>query len=280
MSTTKDKLLQYLTEAQAAEQTMASTLRTHIAMTPRGPYRDDLEEHLTVTRRHAREVRERIGGIGWSFDPLALGAGIVESVVGQFVALGKAPLDLVRGMSLAEKLLKNAKEEYAGVALEIASYQAILTVAQAADDAETAELAARLRGEEEQFLERLRLHISVLAADVVAAEVGGRRTADVRTVGAADAARKTARRASSGTRRTTRQAAATGRRAARTARSTVRRESTTTRREPWQGYDEQPAAEIADRVKELPEERKERIREYEEQNKDRVTVVEAAKADQ
>ena len=92
MSTTKDKLLQYLNEAQATEQALVSTLRGHVAMTPRGEYRDDLEEHLRVTRRHAQLVRERIGRLGTSFKPLALGLGLAETIAGQVLALGKMPM--------------------------------------------------------------------------------------------------------------------------------------------------------------------------------------------
>lgn len=326
MSTAKDKLLQYLTEAQATEQALASTLRAHIAMTPHGEYRDDLEAHLTQTRRHAHLVRDRIGQIGWSFNPLALGAGIVETVVGQVLAIGKAPLDMVRGMSMAEKLLKNAKDECATEALEIATYTAIAALAREAGDTQTAELAERIRREEEQFQERLLRHVPQLAADVMSSEVRGKKTADVTTVGAADLARKTTRRAATRARQTTRKMASAGRRAARTtarqteevagqarrtarssarrteaaagearrsARSTTRTAARRTRataaaargssaagnREPWRGYDEQTASQIADRVKDLPDGRKERVREYEEQHKDRQTVVEAASSE-
>jgi hypothetical protein len=38
------------------------------------------------------------------------GAGLVESVVGPALALGKTPLDLLRGSGGEEKVLKNAKD--------------------------------------------------------------------------------------------------------------------------------------------------------------------------
>ncbi|HEX6488903.1 MAG TPA: ferritin-like domain-containing protein [Candidatus Dormibacteraeota bacterium] len=284
MSTANDKLLQYLNEAQATEQALVSTLRAHIAMTPRGSYRDDLEEHLRTTRRHAQLVRERIGRLGTSFNPLALGIGLAETIAGQVMALGKMPVDILRGMSVEEKLLKNAKDECATEALEIATYMALESLAIDAGDLETAEVAARIRQDEEAFLQRLLEHIPQLSTMVAAAEIRGRHTVNVRTVGAADKARSTVRRARRTTRRATTRATTTATRTtkstARTARKATRRAVAATsapaRREPWSGYDEQPAAEIADKVQQLPASRKERVREYEEQHKDRSTVVEAA----
>src|SRR5207237_3124812 len=40
------KVSQYLNEAQATEQALIQTLQAHIAMTPRGSYREVLEGHL------------------------------------------------------------------------------------------------------------------------------------------------------------------------------------------------------------------------------------------
>ena len=310
-TTTHDKLLQYLNEAQATEQALVSTLRGHIAMTPRGEYRNDLEEHLRLTRRHAQLVRERIGRLGTSFNPLALGLGLAETIAGQILALGKMPLDMVRGMSLEEKILKNAKDECATEALEIATYTAIETLAREAGDTETADMATRILREERLFLDRLLAHVPQLVGMVTAAEIQGRKQVLVSTVGAADKARSVARSA----RRTTKRTATTAsRNARRTARTTVRRTERTAKtaakstrrtaqaatrtastraraatraatgntaaanRQPWNGYDGQTAAQIVDKVQELPVDRKERVREYEEANKDRATVVEATQS--
>ena len=49
--------------------------------------------------------------LGESRSVFATGVGVVQSLVGQTLALGKGPLDLLRGASGEEKLLKNAKEE-------------------------------------------------------------------------------------------------------------------------------------------------------------------------
>jgi ferritin-like metal-binding protein YciE len=60
----EQKVVQYLGEAHASEVALVSVLRSQIAMTPRGSYRDGLEKHLGETREHARRIRERSGSLG------------------------------------------------------------------------------------------------------------------------------------------------------------------------------------------------------------------------
>ena len=50
MSKSEQKVVQYLGEAHASEVGLVSVLRSQIAMTPRGSYRDGLEKHLDETR--------------------------------------------------------------------------------------------------------------------------------------------------------------------------------------------------------------------------------------
>jgi ferritin-like metal-binding protein YciE len=194
------KVSQYLNEAQATEQALIQTLRAHIAMTPAGSYREALEEHLTETREHSRLVQDRLGSIAsgvnlarvavWTAE---LGIGLAETVTGRMLAIWKAPIDLMRGRSGEEKLLKNAKDECASEALEIATYEALQRVAEAVGDEETAELARRIRADEERMLARLRQEITKLADAVVGAEVEGRPTYRIDRTGAADAARRAVR---------------------------------------------------------------------------------------
>ena len=67
----------------------------------------------------------------------------LQSLVGQALALGKGPFDLLRGASAEEKLLKNAKDESATEALEIATYRALEHFARRTGDTKTAQ-ACRL----------------------------------------------------------------------------------------------------------------------------------------
>ena len=77
--------------------------------------------------------------------------GALETVVGQVLALGKTPFDLLRGSGGEEKVLKNAKDAYATEALEIATYTVLERLARSVGDTQTAEARGvdpRRRGED------------------------------------------------------------------------------------------------------------------------------------
>jgi rubrerythrin len=105
---------------------------------------------------------------------------------------------MLRGKSGEEKLLKNAKDECATEALEIATYDSLAVLARAVGDEETAKLAEQHRAEEERMLEDLRRHIPVLTQATVLAQAGGKPSYDLGSTGAADAV-KTARNRAAGT---------------------------------------------------------------------------------
>jgi ferritin-like metal-binding protein YciE len=186
-------IVQYLTEAHATEEALVTTLRAHIAMTPAGGYRELLERHLGETRQHARSIERRLDELGESRGIVAASLGLAQTVVGQVLALSKGPVDMLRGKSGEEKLLKNAKDECATEALEIATYDALHTLAEAVGDEKTARLADRHRGQEERMLEQLRTHVVALTHATVLAQATGQPTYDASTTGAADAARRFAR---------------------------------------------------------------------------------------
>ena len=140
MDTTKTKVLQYLDEAHAHERSLVSVLSSQIAMTPRGSYRSALETHLGATREHAERVGRRRKALGGGSGPLGSVLGLAETVVGQALAIGKTPLDLLRGSGGEEKVLKNAKDACATEALEIATYTTLERLARVVGDTETADL--------------------------------------------------------------------------------------------------------------------------------------------
>ena len=213
MNASQKKVLQYLGEAQASEHALVRVLQSQIAMTPRGAYRTALEQHLRQTREHADRLGDRRRELGQGGNPLTFAVGVVESVVGQALALGKTPFDLVRGSGGEEKVLKNAKDACATEALEIATYTAIERLAGAVGDDETARLAASIRADEEKMLERVLREIPKLTDAVVGADVDGDPSFDVTSTGAADAVREAgeataskARTTAARTKRTARQA--------------------------------------------------------------------------
>ncbi|MGE5636951.1 MAG: DUF892 family protein [Nocardioidaceae bacterium] len=187
MSQSDQKVVQYLNEAHATEMRLVRVLQSQIAITPRGSYRDALEQHLRQTRRHAERVQDRIEQLGGGANVLQAGVGAVGTVVAQTLALCKTPWDLLRGSGGEEKVLKNAKDACASEALEIATYTAIERLAQRVGDDETAALAASIRADEEKMLERVVRELPKLTDAVVLADVHGEPSYDATTTGAADA---------------------------------------------------------------------------------------------
>src|SRR3954469_8410085 len=121
----QQKIVQYLNEAHATEQALVRVLQSQIAMTPRGSYRSALETHLGETRDHAERVARRRRELGGGSGPLGSVVGLAETLVGQVMALGKTPIDMIRGTGGEEKILKNAKDASATEALEIATYTSL-----------------------------------------------------------------------------------------------------------------------------------------------------------
>src|SRR3954470_19157207 len=187
----QQKIIQYLGEAHATELALTRVLQSQIAMTPRGSYRSALESHLGETREHAERVQTRLRELGdGGSNPLTASLGFVGGVVGQALALGKTPFDLLRGSGGEEKVLKNAKDAYASEALEIATYTVIERLAERASDDETAKLAAAIRIDEEKMLERVLREIPKLTDAVFRADVTGNGSYDIASTGAGETVRE------------------------------------------------------------------------------------------
>jgi len=169
------KVVQYLEEARATELALIQVLRSQLAMTPHGAYRDALDHHLGETEDHARRVQTRLDQLRGGFHPGQAVAGLAESLIAQGLALAKTPLDLLRGSGGGEKVLKNAKDTCATEALEIATYTALQRLASDVGDTRTATLAASLRAEEERMLARVMRVLPGLASAVVEDDVRGAR---------------------------------------------------------------------------------------------------------
>lgn len=278
MNADQQKIVQYLNEAHASEQALARVLQSQIAMTPRGAYRSALETHLAETRRHADRVTRRLQALGQGGSPLTATVGLVQSVVGQALALGKTPLDLLRGSGGEEKVLKNAKDACATEALEIATYTAIERLAQDVGDDETARLAASIRADEERMLQRVLREIPKLTDAVVRADVKGDSSYDVTTTGAADAVRT----AGTAARETTRRTAAGAKRTARQARKVpgvaqaegeIKGAVASERDLAITGYDRLTAEEITAKLPELSQIDLAKVDAYERKHENRSTVL-------
>ena len=167
MDDTRRDLTRLLVDAHTNELALINVLSSHIPLTENDSYRRLLEEHLEETRDHADRVGRRLEDLGHSKSLLAAAYETAQGAIKQLLVLGKAPVDMIRGGgNVKEKMLRNAMDEVMTEGLEIASYDAIESLARTLGDTVTAELAASIRLDEEQMFDSLRKLIPVLAADV------------------------------------------------------------------------------------------------------------------
>jgi rubrerythrin len=198
--------------------------------------------------------------------------------VGQVLALGKTPLDLLRGTGGEEKVLKNAKDACATEALEIATYTAIEQMANSLGDQDTAALARSVRADEEKMLDRLLEEIPKLTQAVVRSEIRGNGSYDITKTGAADAARAAGEQINE---------------TAHAARSSAKRSARKTRKMPGvvraegqvkgalaseadlaiADYGKLTAGEIAERLSDLSQVDLAKIDSYERRNENRKTIL-------
>ena len=173
------KLIQYLNEAYGKEEQLVTALQAHIAMNTRTPYKKRLQQHLKETRAHSRDVKRRIKELGGKAEAVDVPGpdAVTEAATSAFelarkgVAAMQGPLHALRGTGEAEKLLRNAKTEFKEEAEEIALYTTIETLAQAVHDRETAQLAKRIRREEERMRDYLAKQLSTLTKAVATEEI-------------------------------------------------------------------------------------------------------------
>jgi ferritin-like metal-binding protein YciE len=212
------KLIQYLNEAYGNEKRLETSLEAHIGMATRVPYKRRLREHLTETKRHGRDVAQRIKQLGGEAAASTVAAGAAKAT-----ALASAPLEALRGTGEEEKQLKNAKTEYADEAREIGMYAALQTFAENVGDRDTATLARSILREEQRMYAYLEKEIGRLASAVARAEV----PAALRRTGTR---RRTATRRPSTTARTTAARGSRSRSAASRSGSAASRDGSSTSR--------------------------------------------------
>jgi ferritin-like metal-binding protein YciE len=300
----RNLVVQLLQEAQGAEAFAATTLQAHIAMTPASAYRRILERHLRETRDQSERLQRRLGELGVRRSLLASGVGAATTAVGTALALGKGPIDLLRGRAGEEKLFKNVKDEITTEAQEIATYEGIEAAAHAVGDGKTAELAASIRDQEQRAFDDLRAQVPVLAGAAVRSLVAGDSSFDLSKTGAVQAARNArdeavdeagevlddardaSRTAASRTRSTARKATASARRTARSAEKSAARSTRTSSSssasangsEPIKGYDELNANEVNARLEGLSPAELRKVETYEKSHAKRTTVLERIKS--
>jgi ferritin-like metal-binding protein YciE len=266
---TQKKILQYLNEARATEAGLVRVLQSQIALTPRGDYRTALEHHLRETRQHGARVQRRLDELGAGKARTQSAIGAAETALAQGIAIGKLPLDLLRGHGGAEKVLKNAKDAAATEALEIATYTALERLARALGDDTTARLAASIREEEERMLATILDVIPGLTEDVL----GDRYR--VTSTGAGETARRTATRSRTAAKKTAKRAKRAARRAPGAARAAGAAQGAVASAEdlPIARYDKLNVQEINERLPELSQTDLGKVEAYERRHDNRTTVI-------
>jgi ferritin-like metal-binding protein YciE len=170
------KLVQWLAEAHTKEAELEADLTAHIALTEKAPYKKRLQRHLKETREHKRSVARRIKSLGGKLSQGADIPGVPSAVgeaAGKTVAAVKGQVGAARALvtSQPETHLRNAQEELREEHVEIAIYTRIETLATEVGDRETAQLAKRIRRDEERMAKFLTAELARLVKDVVRDEI-------------------------------------------------------------------------------------------------------------
>jgi ferritin-like metal-binding protein YciE len=126
------------------EQNVLRMLDGMISTTEDEEIRSELRHHKLETEQHAERLEQRLAAHEASPSTAREAAGIMN-------ALMKSVVDMVR----SEKAGRNARDGYATEHLEIASYQLLERVAEAAGDEETAEVARQNRSDEEAMAKKI-----------------------------------------------------------------------------------------------------------------------------
>ena len=173
------KLVQLLNEAYTKEKQLETSLQAHVDVTTREDYAKRLKDHLKETKSHATQVARRIKQLGGNPETVSVpgpdGLGkMAENVAGRFErakAAAQGPMHAVRGSGEQEKMLHNARTEYADEAQEIATYMVIDSLASTVGDKQTAKLARDILRDEERMQKFLADLLPELTAGVAHDEI-------------------------------------------------------------------------------------------------------------
>lgn len=136
----RDKLVSYITDAVALEESVEQMLVGMVQTTEDAEMKARLERHQDETRQQMERLRGRLDAYGES-------SSTAKGLAAKAGAAMKGLLDTARG----EKDGKNARDGFATEHLEIAAYQLLERVATMAGDEQTAAVARQNRQEEEEM---------------------------------------------------------------------------------------------------------------------------------
>jgi len=140
----REQLVKYLTDAHSIEEQALPQLRAAPKIAGDERLAETFREHEAETEEQRRLVRERLDALGGS--PAKLKDAVMKAGGAGFALFAASQPDT------PGKLTAHA---YSFEHLELASYELLLRVAERAGDAETAEVARRIRHQEQAMSERL-----------------------------------------------------------------------------------------------------------------------------
>jgi ferritin-like metal-binding protein YciE len=140
----KQKLIDYVEDAHAMEQSVSTMLDSMISTTDDPEIQSMLEHHKQETEEHERRLRERLD---------ALGAGTSTRKQAQTIAT--ALMKGVGDMARTDKPGKNARDGFVTEHMEIAAYQLLERLAKKAGDQQTAEVARQNRADEQAMAKKI-----------------------------------------------------------------------------------------------------------------------------
>jgi ferritin-like metal-binding protein YciE len=138
------KLVDYVQDAHAMEQTVSTMLDSMIATTEDPEITEMLKQHKRQTQEHERRLRERL-------DAMGAGTSATKSVGGLGAALFKGVGDVAR----TDKPAKNARDGFMTEHMEIAAYELLERLAKKAGDEQTAEVARLNRADEQAMAKKI-----------------------------------------------------------------------------------------------------------------------------
>lgn len=154
----KEQLLRYLNDAYAAEIGGQSSLKDLAAEATDADLKQAVEEHIVVTQSQADRLTSRILALGGDkSEP----KGLVNELLAKASGLANA------FHSKEDKQTQDTIKAFAFEHFEIGAYTSMQAFADAIGDAETAQLAATIIGEEQAAAERLLRLIPKLATSAL-----------------------------------------------------------------------------------------------------------------
>ena len=163
MATAKERLLEWLRDAHAAEEqaeTMLSGMASRLEHYPQLKAR--IEQHIRETQRQAELVRGCIERNGGSTSAL-------KDMGGKMLAMGQA----MSGIFVSDEVMKGAIASHAFEAMEIASYGILIATAEHVGDTETARICREILAEEEAMAAWLDENLPDLTKQYLAREEMG-----------------------------------------------------------------------------------------------------------